>query len=63
MIEHWLLVFETKWQQLHCIHHHHSTSVNIWICRKMNRALKQHGTEGSDGRSRNEVKHQLTNIK
>jgi len=59
MIEHWLLGFETKWQQPHCIHHHYSTSVRIWICGKTNRELKQGGKEGSDGRSSNEVKEEL----
>jgi hypothetical protein len=62
MTEHWLLGFETKWQRPHCIHHHHSTSVHIWICGKTNRALKQRGAEGSEARSSNEVKQELTKI-
>ena len=40
MIEHWLLGFETKWQQPHCIHHHHSTSVRIWICGENEHSIK-----------------------
>lgn len=62
MIEHWLLGFETKWQQPHCIHHHYSTSVHIWICRKTNRELKQCGKDGSDGRSSNEMKREFKKI-
>jgi hypothetical protein len=31
MIGHWPLGFGTRWQQLHCIPHHHSTSVHNWM--------------------------------
>lgn len=40
MIEHWLLGFETKWQQPHCIHHHHSTSVHVRICGENELSIK-----------------------
>jgi hypothetical protein len=41
MIEHWLLGFETKWQQLHCIHHRHSTSIRIMDMWENEQSIKE----------------------